>query len=770
MDLKVTENQKFYALLFIAYLIVSLLVFWPVTVNIFASVVNGGGDVFQSLWNLWWTPHAIFSLHQSPYHTALLFAPLGANLVTETLTPIAGILSVPFQLISLPFAYNVLFFTSFAFSGLFMYMLAHYITKSRNGSVLAGLIYAFSPMHIAQSYSHLNWTIVEFIPLFILFFIMALKEKNWKYSLYAGISFVLLTFMGDIEQGLVIAVFVIVSIVVMLLIERRELLSRQALKSLVLIAIFALVIGSPFYYWIYRGLNSSTLQTAHQLSGITNNMLYSDNLLSYFLPSYYNGIFNSVSKSYFNSIYGLTYQGITYQTDVSEKVSYAGYAVLLLVLYGLYHDYKKDRLKSSLYWIAIGIVFFLLSLGPYIQISSSVTGVPSLYILYRDIPIFNIVREPGRFDIIVTVVLGILAAFGFDAISKKVRVTNNNLALGFALVIMLEYSALPLSASFANSLITNAQLPPHLSELSNAQGNFSVLMLPALPNLATGSNLYPGMEMYYSTATGKALVGGYTTRVNTTQQLSIEGIPLASSAGYLQVGDGLVYPYPILENYSKLTLFWLYLYKTSYVGVIGGAYTPQEEAYLLSYLNSIFGAPVYQEDNFSLFSTYNATSELGSEPISYIDGTWVPGYEICYYSSYQCSNETEQQWWGTDPRAITIWDTASHNYTIDFVSQSPYPQTTLYLYLNNAQKPAYAVNLTTSDQSYNATLYMPQGINLLLFYASSRSTQISNSTYLGFGIKNITIFNKIPVIPVNAIAISGNSGGASGSSGINSTG
>ena len=99
---------------FLIYLLISLVMFWQITINIFGSAVNGHGDVYQSLFNLWWVPYAIFTLHQSPYFTSLLYYPIGANLITMTMTPLAGIFTAPLQLISSAFAYNVLFFSSFA--------------------------------------------------------------------------------------------------------------------------------------------------------------------------------------------------------------------------------------------------------------------------------------------------------------------------------------------------------------------------------------------------------------------------------------------------------------------------------------------------------------------------------------------------------------------------------------------------------------------------------------------------------------------------------
>ena len=99
---------------FLIYLLISLVMFWQVTLNLFSYVVNGSGDVYQTLFNLWWVPYSIFTLHQSPYFTHLLFYPIGASLVTQTLTPLAGLFTMPIQFLGMAFGVGAYFSTALA--------------------------------------------------------------------------------------------------------------------------------------------------------------------------------------------------------------------------------------------------------------------------------------------------------------------------------------------------------------------------------------------------------------------------------------------------------------------------------------------------------------------------------------------------------------------------------------------------------------------------------------------------------------------------------
>jgi len=160
------DNRKLreYALVFLAYALVAAIMFPQLIANFATSTFGYGGDIYQGMWDLWWVNYAIFYLHTTPYFTNLIFYPVGANLVTQTMAPLLGILTYPLQLISLPFAMNTAIIIGIVLSGLFTYILAKYLTGNIPGSVLAGLIFAFSPEHIIQSLGHLQWTNIEFIP------------------------------------------------------------------------------------------------------------------------------------------------------------------------------------------------------------------------------------------------------------------------------------------------------------------------------------------------------------------------------------------------------------------------------------------------------------------------------------------------------------------------------------------------------------------------------------------------------------------------------
>ena len=127
-------SLKTFAAVTLLYLVIALAMFYPITLNMGKVAPGSGADSFQNLWDIWWVRYALFNLHTSIYSTNLLFWPVGANLVYQTMPPLTALLSAPFQLLGTVPAYNIIFMLGFAFSGITMFVLADYLVKNKNSS------------------------------------------------------------------------------------------------------------------------------------------------------------------------------------------------------------------------------------------------------------------------------------------------------------------------------------------------------------------------------------------------------------------------------------------------------------------------------------------------------------------------------------------------------------------------------------------------------------------------------------------------------------
>ena len=90
---------------------------------------------------------------------------------------------------------------------------------------------------------------------------------------------------------------------------------------------------------------------------------------------------------------------------------------MCLVLVAFAHEYKEKFKNTGVYLVPL-VLFGLLAIGPYLQIGGSLTPVPGLYLLYHQIPLFSVLREPGRFDMMLELFLAIFAAIGLVRIES----------------------------------------------------------------------------------------------------------------------------------------------------------------------------------------------------------------------------------------------------------------------------------------------------------------------------------------------------------------
>ena len=256
------------------------------------------------------------------------------------------------------------------------------------------------------------------------------------------------------------------------MVVNREFISLMAL-SVLLFLIFGSWALVPLISGFSGGGGTGALNRANN---VVSNMLWSDNLLSYVTPSHYNGLFNRLGR-----------WSLPYDYAWSSDTAYIGFTVLVLAALGVY-GYRK-----SLYlWVVVGAVFFLFSLGPYLQVGSANTGIPGPYLLLKYVPVLELIREPGKFALVISLAFAVMAAYGIKFISEKIRLLGKRQAIKlgvFAVIsvmILAESATPPLSAAFASQVSTNLRVSNFYVSLGTQKGSFAILELPMLLDYDTG--------------------------------------------------------------------------------------------------------------------------------------------------------------------------------------------------------------------------------------------------------------------------------------------
>ena len=730
------------------YLITALFMFPNVATHITSVVPSNSSDTYEALWDLWWTKYSILTLHSNVYATTSdIFYPIGMNTVYEAMSPIAGFVSIPLQLISIALAYNVLFFFGFVLTGLAGFVLCEYITRNTLASFLGGFFFTFSAFHLSFEFFHLQLFDIGWVAFFIYFFIRA-ADGAWegKYAVLAGISFVLVVFMDEVEEGLFVILFSLLIIAFYLVWKetRSKIMSKRFLKFIAIMLCSAFIAGSwGFIPLLMTILAPGGLAQVTSYSSLSDNIAFSSNLLSFFVPNYY--------------FYGNTFQdtkpNLLYDTVGGS--TYIGYTVILLACYGVY----KNRKKSGL-WIFLGVSAFWLALGPYIQIGqlTSITGaIPGVFLLLHSAPIFDIIREPQRFDLVASLAFSVLAALGAaEALARIGKVGGDSrrnryaLTAFLCLVFVLETFGLPIPPP-ANAF-ASTYIPPFILQMNTIPGNFSFLVLPA--TLVKLNYRYNGLAQYYQTAAQKSLVGGAVTRETQQEGLTVFSMPLIAEATYLATYDNLSYytpPYasPVNENYTLQSLKTLDDYHTAFIVLVDNAYTQKAFYAVYNLLNSTFGEPVYYDSNITVFSTTKALKDnVYRQFISYFE----PGDWTQVIASF---NGTDTALWTPTNRYGVIIDYAPYlrgnitqstsyvNATMTFDAFAQIPQQLAvgyYPVVANAAHYNYSFYLGTQPRQYSINLRLAPGPtgNLVFFDAYLQNHNESDSVF----IDNITFNNR----------------------------
>jgi len=521
------------------------------------SAVRDPGDPLLNTWILAWDVHKLTQFEFVDFFDANIFHPQKRTLVySEHLFPQA-LVAAPILLISGNpiLAYNVVFFLAFVTSALGMYLFARYITGSIYGSVLAGIVFAFSPF-MFNHLSHLQVLCAGGIPLTFLFLEKFFATRRWRdIFLFAFVFTVQILANGyyALFLSLFVAVFVIIELV-----RRKIFFVLEIWRKLAVAGLVAGVLSCPFLYQYIvfqnetgfsRSLGSyNSLASFISVNGI--NRVYGPIMAGFsggemrFFPGIMAvglGVAGFiVTRGYFNQ---------RRKSSASEKRSEPSISVgtilnviLMFVLGVIVYIFVSGPLEITLHLRSSNVIRPLMllvlllvlkrvlvlrkfgvvvvdqdangcSVVPYVIIGVVALffafGAEGPYVLFHKyVPGFDGIRAIGRVYIFVMFALGIFTAFGGRAIERMKRSWLRTAVMGFVpLFVLVEYSSFPLPLA---GVWGPNQVPGVYRWLAtNGKEEGAVLELP-LPPINRGVALIECPRVYASTYHWKRLVNGYS--------------------------------------------------------------------------------------------------------------------------------------------------------------------------------------------------------------------------------------------------------------------
>ncbi|MEW5694096.1 MAG: hypothetical protein AB1765_12485 [Candidatus Hydrogenedentota bacterium] len=438
-------------------------------------------DVWLHLWNLWWIKHSLLYLKTNPYFTNLFFHPQGTHLYLHSLNLAGGIISIPFQYaFNLQGAYNTMFLLSFILSGFFMYKLAYYFTEDTLPSVTAGIIYMMSPYHFEHVY-HLEHMSIQWVPVFVYTFIRAVKERRYKYLVFSIVFFIII-FYTDLYAS------VTVSILSVILLVSFFSYSKQLVNLMLIFILFVLISVLP----VVIPIISESLKFDYMKSPDKIYIANSADILSFFVPPYFNSMFGTFTAKIYNNFTG------------TEKCAYLGYTTLILSFFGL----KENRFKKL--FLSIFLLFTMLALGPYLHVNGNVLSIPLPYLILKQIPFLSSGRVPIRFILIDYLVLSILSAYGIKYLLCR---TGRFWVLYIFILIFISNDYTPKPLAFVD-----LKYDEFYDRLASEKEDFAVCEVPITE--------WPEPLQYYQSIHKKPILAGMITYINPESYKFIFNTPL----------------------------------------------------------------------------------------------------------------------------------------------------------------------------------------------------------------------------------------------------
>lgn len=464
-------REGFYVLICLA---AAVALTWPVARVFTTRIAGGAGDPHLTLWSMRWVHDAILSL-QNPFFTPRLYHPQGTTLVFHTFDLPSALLVLPlWGLLPEIAIYNTAVLLAFGLTAYGMFRLAREVTADAPCALLAGILFAAVPYHLAHL-GHLHLVSMGWVPLYLVHLLrIAVGPSRGRDAVLGGL-FLGLASLASWYHLLFAAAITAPLIGYACLFHRDACFSGPAIRRMLILGCTAFLLVGP--------LSIAMLFARHreEILGAHDAQIFSADAFSFVYP---------------NAIQTWCLAGGTsntpWGTAIGEHATYVGYTVLLLALLGAY-----DRPLGRAFMV-VAVVGALLSMGPYLQWGGRVLSVRMPYgYLEHLIPTLQFSGVPVRFGYVMYLGLITAAAAGLARLRKVAAVAPFGLALTVAAagLALYEYRPCP-------PVTWESPAPALFRTWATDPRQWAVL---------DASNGW--QQMWHATIHRKPIIGGYLGRV-----------------------------------------------------------------------------------------------------------------------------------------------------------------------------------------------------------------------------------------------------------------
>jgi hypothetical protein len=566
---------------------------WPLVPNISTHLTGSpAGDTGVYVWNQWVFRHELLDNHQSPYFTDKIFSLSGrANLSLHNYTAFQDLVALPFiNWFGVVATFNLVYLLMTVLTGYATFLLARHVTGAPVEAWLGGLLFAWSPILVTRGGAHFSLVAAAPLAVFLLLLLRAAERQRirdavalgatcwWAASTdaYYAVYCVLIAavFMlgrtmtvhrqaGErrlraVPWTLDVLLFCVAGLVLSMAVSggwQLTLLGRVAsIRSLYTPMLVFTLLACIRVAWSYRAhivpfdttaalrvirLGSAALVVA---AAMLSPVLYAvgvriaegrwDTEKVYWRSSP-QGI-DIVSFVLPNPNHMLAPNAIRqWLTGPSADRYFENVASLTWIAPLVIFIAWRNGWRISRFWAGLGLVFGALAVGPFVYAFGMNTHVPGPWAFLRYVPIIGLARTPGRFSIVVMLVVAILFAAALSWLVRRWPERRRSLILASGALLIFELLPAPRP-------LYSAAIPRIYQYIAEAPGDVRVLELPSgVRDGTTSVGNFSARTQFFQTVHGKRLIGGYLSRVSRRRVEDVRSDPMVDALIWLSEGRSI---------------------------------------------------------------------------------------------------------------------------------------------------------------------------------------------------------------------------------------
>ncbi len=368
---------------------------WPLAtgLNRLGRTANSG-DARVSVWNVAWVAHALLT-DPSDLFDANIFHPHRNTLAFSEANLAAGVIGLPAWWLTrnAETAHNVVVLFTFAASAVTMWLFARRLTGDGWAASTSAVLFAFCPFLFSHT-AHIQLLMAAGLPLSLLMIHRVADAPSWRAGVALGVALAAQA-LGCAYYG-IFAAFMVAYVTLFLAWSRGLWRSPRYWTAVAIGAFLSMLLVTPAFAHYLRlqdetGFGRSLDDAAPYSAYLRSYLASAAHAHNWLLPIIKDWNHEVLFPGFLAILLGATgVAAIARGRDTSASSS----------------ALSGDRETVMLYG-SLGLLAFWASLGPRAGLYT---------VLFKTVPVFSLLRAPGRTGIIVTLVLALFAAFGVRAI------------------------------------------------------------------------------------------------------------------------------------------------------------------------------------------------------------------------------------------------------------------------------------------------------------------------------------------------------------------